>query len=129
MNDFSKESSFHSEKIESFLDKTKENIDYISIYHAIPFDKKIIQNRIDEVSKNNIKFNYTFSDNENELYCTQFVIKTLQNSTHKFLSYKKHITNLQHRIVIKKDTIDYYPVDMFFEDNRFQKKFEWFAKY
>lgn len=126
LNKYKKKSCLHKESIGSFLDKTKEKIDYLAVYYTPFFDKSKIREKIKEISKEEISFNYTFvNDSPTKLYCSQFVVNVLKDSIQKFNYYKKYISNPQHRIFIKKDTIEHYPVDMFFYDNRFYKKYEW----
>ncbi len=126
LNHYVNQSCFRMENVESFLNIKEENIDYISIYHAMSFDKREAVTKAEEIMKENVSFNYRFStDMKTELYCSQVVVKILENSIQKFNYYEKAIENPQYKIFIKKDTISYYPVDMFFHDERFRKKYEW----
>jgi len=58
------------------------------------------------------------------MYCSQFIVYLLSESNCHFDLTKRYVDNPQYRHLLKRDTISYYPVDMFFYDNRFEKVFK-----
>ena len=76
---------------------------------------KIIK-QINEISKKNLKFDTNFENfDDNNFYCSEFVCKILTKSNKEQFNFsltKKAIYGLDSSY-LGKDTIEYYPVDIF----------------
>lgn len=77
-----------------------------------------IKNNISELK--NIKFDKNFNiANDNELYCSEFVVKVLNSLD--YFDFKPSIKKLSgiEKDLLSSDFLEYYPVDFFLQDNRF----------
>ena len=95
----------------------------IRILEIKDFDKKeLLNNKLDSIYKLNLKFDFTFSENKaNSTYCSKFVCDLLNSvdSKYQFRLTTKPLNNLESSY-LKKDTLNYYPVDLFFKDEKFK---------
>jgi hypothetical protein len=78
---------------------------------------------VDSFSNLNKKFDLSFSKNSlHKTYCSKFVVDFLQNhaTSLTFKLSKKPLTNIESSY-LNRDTLEYYPVDLFFTHPRFRK--------
>lgn len=83
---------------------------------------KFFFNQIDSFAKLEKKFDLSFSKfSRSKTYCSRFVADFLQDydTTFSFKFSKRHLNNIE-SAYLKLDTLEYYPVDMFFMHPRFK---------
>lgn len=103
----------------------KLNIKYAAIYQIKPIKKAEILDKIHSKLKKTINFDLKFDKDNEDYYCSEFVIDLINNVKNiKLSTRKKEITNLQHKFYLEKDSLEYYPVDIFFYDKNFIKIYE-----
>jgi len=90
------------------------------------FDKDKLLNKIDSVQKCNLQFDFNFDkDVKDKTYCSKFVCHMLNEidpDKYNFKLQKKKLNNLE-AAYLKKEFLEYYPVDIFFS-NKFLKPVE-----
>ena len=123
------ENSFQVSNLQSFYDK--DNIKYCSIWEIEGgYDKTKFRNIIDGYKHKDIKFDKFFlsKDGDDKLYCSEFVVNVLEaidSIKFKFAKHKKPLNSL-HSNLLEKDTLTYYPVDIFTLDSNLKKVFEYY---
>lgn len=79
--------------------------------------------KIKEIIKDYSFINYdsTFEiKNDNYFYCSEFVVDVLNRAkVMRFKKYKKELIDF-HAHVLKRDTLEYYPVDMFYKNENIE---------
>ncbi len=108
--------------IEEFCKETKQK-DPVRVLEVVGFSKKpLLIAKMDSVKKQNLSFDFTFSkDCASATYCSKFVCDVLQLASegyYVFQKKKKKLNNIE-AAYLKKDTLEYYPVDLFFNDSNF----------
>lgn len=115
-----------SQTIDEFISFSKKPINYIGIW-------KLNFNNVEKICQNinlneKVVYDYQFDNKTNSsLYCSEFVAKTLDkftkhNSNWIFL---KKTLNKTERLILKKNVINYYPVDFFMNDKSIIFISEW----
>lgn len=107
------------------LDDTNK-IEYISIWKIKNLKSETLLGKLN--FKDTIYYDYNFDNKtSNKLYCSEFVAKTLENIFHedsKFILLTKKLNKLE-KMILKKDSIQYYPVDFFIKNSQFVFVSEW----
>ncbi len=127
-----KKEAFIKENLSDFIFSEKEEYDYLAIWKVkgvTASDLRTIKERIDHLDSINIRFDYKFDlQNDNKLYCSEFVYKALLGITPNLFEnsiYTKEVP-MDHRFFLKKDTITYIPLDFFVRQKRLVELiFEW----
>ncbi|MDY8136711.1 hypothetical protein [Aquimarina sp. 2201CG5-10] len=111
------------DNFESFSSVNDGVVDYMAIYELIDV-KSVERNNLLDQLKNmktkKIKFDNSFSINngDNLLYCSEFVVRMLseiKESKFKYIPRTVELNSFQ-TAYIGKETLTYYPVDIFLED-------------
>ncbi len=106
-------------------DKFKNYEDIISLsiweYKIDAFDFIIIKEYLSVLKNGKIKFDMQFSLENNDFYCSEFVANVLNKSEN--LEFKPHKKKLISPIknILEKDTLSYFPVDFFLENQKFKQ--------
>ena len=98
------------------------NIDYISLFRINNINKDIIYSNINSLKDTVIEFDNEFKLQNQKYYCSEFVVEQIGIKNLKI--QKKYVSNIQHRLFIGRDTLDYYPVDIFYKHPNFTKIYE-----
>ena len=120
-----------SEELTSFTKSNQENYPYISFWEIKRLNSIAIsrlQNYIKELDTASIKFDYQFNfENNEEMYCSEFVYKSLVSIDSLRFSVPKTRKKVlkSHQFFLKKDTLDYYPVDYFYDIEDIEHIGEW----
>ena len=85
-------------------------------------NKDIIYSNIDSLKDTVIEFDNEFKLQNQKYYCSEFVVEQIGIKNLKI--QKKYVSNIQHRLFIGRDTLDYYPVDIFYKHPNFTKIYE-----
>lgn len=109
------------DKIEDYYNLNND-IDYVALFKVTGVNKYSILNKVKNLEDKIIEFDAQFELNNDKYYCSEFVVKQLGIST--IYPIKKYINNLQHRIILNRDTLNYYPVDIFYKHPNFIKVYE-----
>lgn len=126
------DSSFVKEPFGSFIDPKKENIKYFSIWEILMSESEIknLRNHISDFEKQKIVFDNQFIFYNDKYYCSEFVCDVLRNVNQKkfdFEIYKKKLNNLE-SIYLRRDSLEYYPVDVFLYNSHFKMIEEQFLR-
>ena len=130
-NQNEKGSHLISESLSSFTKSNQESYPYISFWEIKGLNSIAInrlQNYIKELDTASIKFDYQFNfENNEEMYCSEFVYKTLFSIDSLRFSVPKTRKKVlkSHQFFLKKDTLDYYPVDYFYDIEDIELIGEW----
>lgn len=98
------------------------NIDYISLFRINNINKDIIYSNINSLKDTVIEFDNEFKLQNQKYYCSEFVVEQIGIKNLKI--QKKYVSNIQHRLFIGRDTLEYYPVDIFYKHPNFTKIYE-----
>ena len=63
-------------------------------------------------------------NSEDELYCSELVVKAINKLSGFSIDPIKRPLLEKHKMLLRKDTLEYYPVDFFIDDDRFKKILE-----
>lgn len=120
-------------KIDSFKDfymKESINVDYFSGYkisNLSDFEKEELKSELGLLNKEFIYFDLTFSENgNNRLYCSEMIVnifKKINPEKFRFNSNKIKLNQFQSSY-LGKDSLSYYPVDIFLNSLNLEKIFE-----
>lgn len=114
------------ENINDFIDP--EDINYLSIWKLKGIDNEKcnrIKNTLIRSEKENIIFDFTFTENNGKYYCSEYVVNELKkNGIEIMKEHKKNVIGVI-RQILKKDTLKYFPVDGFENTGKAEKLFEW----
>lgn len=124
-------SDLNVESLDTFFNLKNNNTYYGSIWQVNNLNYIEIQqikNQIENLLKLQIKFDESFSSTkETELYCSEFIFSLFNSlNTDKFL-FEMHKVKLEtlHSYLLKKDSLEYYPVDIFLKNENIKKVKEW----
>lgn len=98
------------------------NINYISLFRINDINKDIIYSNINSLKDTVIEFDNEFKLQNQKYYCSEFVVEQIGIKNLKI--QKKYVSNIQHRLFIGRDTLDYYPVNIFYKHPNFTKIYE-----
>ncbi len=125
------QSALRIQKMKDFFDIKKERVFYASLWKintCSSKETKGIREYIMDYEDLKIVFNKNFSTNEpNRLYCSEFIVKVLYKSDslkYKFEKSKRKLTGV-FKSYLGRDTLSYYPVDVFQNNNNFKFLKEW----
>lgn len=127
-------SDYKVETIDDFLNIEKEDIYYTSIWqinHLDTFNFKSIKRNLEKFNKLKIKFDKSFSSKDStKLYCSEFIFKVLNNIDSEKFNIKTRKRKLSgiYKTYFRKDTLEYYPVDVFQFNGNIVKVKEWHFK-
>ncbi|WP_157676759.1 YiiX/YebB-like N1pC/P60 family cysteine hydrolase [Chryseobacterium sp. T16E-39] len=118
--------SLYIEPIKNFI--SPKDLNYLSIWRLKNIDLQKfdgIRNTLIQSGKENINFDFNFAADSKAYYCSEYVVKELQKNHVEIMSdHKKNITGMI-RQILKKDTLTYFPVDGFENNDQAIKVFEW----
>lgn len=119
-------SNLYIESINDFI--KPEDLNYLSIWQLKNIDIKSynhIKQTLVQSEKENINFDFKFEENNNAYYCSEYIVRKLEQSNIKIMSdYKKKVVGMVSQI-LKKDTLTYFPVDGFESNRKAIRIFEW----
>lgn len=129
VSDFDKhKSALQSQTIEEFQVCEGGVVTDISIWD-IKTEMNIKTNmlyEIQEVMKTKVIFDKFFDLNNKNLYCSEFVVNILEKADTTFsLKPIKRRLNGIYKSYFRKDSLEYYPVDIFQSNDHFYKINEW----
>ncbi|HEX9981414.1 MAG TPA: hypothetical protein VGB50_12705 [Flavobacterium sp.] len=120
------ENDFLLQDISEFL-SDENHIKYVSLWEVPSFtttERHQLFKVLDSLKKEKVKFDLTFSNlPDDKLYCSEFVYFALSKAKKGCFSFqqsRKKLTQVQ-SLFLKRDSLDYFPVDMFQKDQRFKK--------
>ncbi len=126
-----KENHLECSSVFDFFDKKRE-VTYTAIWKVKGLtDSNLLEltEVIDSYKKKKIKFDFTFSGKEdNKLYCSEFVVEVLKkidSIKFKFYKNKRKLNGFQSKF-LRKDSLEYYPADVFLKNQYFVKVHESF---
>ncbi|EJL71822.1 YiiX/YebB-like N1pC/P60 family cysteine hydrolase [Chryseobacterium populi] len=119
-------SNLYIENIDDFI--KPEDLNYLSVWKLRNIDSKSfrhIRQTLIQSEKENISFDFKFEESNNAYYCSEFIVRKLEESNVKIMSdHKKKIVGMISQI-LKKDTLTYFPVDGFESSRNTTRIFEW----
>lgn len=122
----SQHNHLYVENINDFI-KPKD-LNYLSIWKLKGVDHEKfdhIKSSLLHSRKENIIFDFTFAENNEKYYCSEYVVNELRkNGIDIMKDHKKKVTGMIKEI-LKKDTLKYFPVDGFENTGKAEKVFEW----
>lgn len=111
------------DKFDDFVLNENNQTLKIQVLKIETISKEMLLNKIDSVQKLNLQFDFYFGKNaKNKTYCSKFVchlLNEIDSKKYNFKLQKKKLNNLE-AAYLKKDFLEYYPVDIFFR-NKFLK--------
>lgn len=128
------ESALKNDEFKIFFDIAKEKIKYASIWEikglSTEEDYEIIK-VLKKYERMNIRFDFNFSiKDSSKLYCSEFVndvLKSVNPEKFDFPLERKKLTSFQRKL-LSKDTLFYYPVDIFQYKPNIEQIREWHFK-
>ena len=111
---------------EDFL-AAENKIKYVSLWKIAGFGKNEIaklEKVFDSLKTEKIGFDLTFTGRlDSKKYCSEFVCEALQAAKEGCFHFPKYVKRLSpaESIFLKRDSLYYYPVDIFQTDRRFTK--------
>ncbi|NRR93145.1 hypothetical protein HSX10_16330 [Winogradskyella undariae] len=125
-------SDFKTQNLNEFLTCRDGKVLYLSVWTIKGNDLKetrLITSVLKEYKKNKIEFDRYFSLNDStKLYCSEFVnivLKSVDSTKFNFKPIKRELKGV-YKTYFKKDTLNYYPVDIFEFSPHIIKKKEWY---
>ena len=122
--------NFFRESIDQFFTSKVNHLTYLGIWEVdLNSDQSVIDAlaEIKGIEKELVRFDYQFKENEN-LYCSEFIVQVLESlkrESFQFTPRKKFLEDELHRMIVKSDTLEYYPVDFFLEMEKIKPVLEW----
>lgn len=119
--------------LNSFFDNSSK-INYIGVWEIqnINKEKKTkLKNILNQYKNQEYKFDLSFiQKNDNKLYCSEFVVEVLRKLDSCRFKFKKSKIKLQglHSAFLKRDTLEYFPTDVFIVNKNFKNIFEFYKK-
>lgn len=111
------------DKFDDFVHNENKETLKIQILKTEIVSKEKLLNKIDSVQKRNLQFDFYFDKNaKNKTYCSKFVCQLLNeidSKKYNFKLQKKRLNNIE-AAYLKKEFLEYYPVDIFFRNNYFK---------
>ena len=114
--------NLYIEKIDEYYRSTKE-VNYESIFEIQNINKDSVLVEIKKNENKLIEFDNDFDLQNKNFYCSEFVVSIL-GLNRSLKPTKITITNFQHKIFLGRDTLIYYPVDLFYNHANFKKIYE-----
>ena len=128
-NDRGEKSALTRESLSSFVAET--DVLYWSIweYRSNPVVISKLKKLLRTALSKKIVFDMDFESGNDKLYCSEFCAEILQKLNPDQLTFQrsKKALNFIYRTALDKKILDYYPVDFFQNDSRFQKIRETFV--
>lgn len=128
-NEENKNGNLFIENLESFINPT--DINYLSIWECKSNYKeiKLLKEILNNYKSIKITFDMDFSENgPYKLYCSEFCATVLRKLNPKKYNYYLNSKNLDlaYTRALHREILNYYPVDFFQINNRFNKIYETF---
>lgn len=127
-------SDLKRQKLDEFYDIQKENIKYASIWRLNNVDSlntiKLIR-LLQKYEERTIKFDRYFTLHDStKLYCSQFIRDILFKTDSVNFNFKTEKRELMgiYKTYFRKDTLEYYPVDIFQTNSNIEMIKEWCFK-
>ncbi|MEZ4793801.1 MAG: hypothetical protein R2783_10150 [Gelidibacter sp.] len=124
-------SDFRKQKIEEFYDLEEERILSASFWKIEGIDslnRNKILKKLEKYEKMTIQFDRYFTlDNPKKIYCSQFVCNILEQTDSvkfRFDTRRRKLKGI-YKSYFRKDTLEYYPVDIFQTNAHIKKIKEW----
>lgn len=129
VSDFEKsKSALQAQTINEFKICDDGKVTSISIwdFNSENNNKSIILSEIKKLMKSKITFDKFFDFENNNLYCSEFVVDILKNADSNmiFKPVKRELKGI-YKTYFRKDTLEYYPVDIFQNNNNIKKINQW----
>ena len=115
----------------SFLDQKKQKVFYASVWEInslTPKEFKSLKGLLETYRKKQYRFDQSFSiKDDNRLYCSELIQKILTTVNADKFQFKLHTKKLRplYASFFRKDSLSYYPVDMFQKHKNFTLVEEW----
>ncbi|MBT8243719.1 MAG: hypothetical protein HKP48_01980 [Winogradskyella sp.] len=129
-------SDFRYQNLKEFYAIEQEKINYACIYEVSSIkrnQKKILIKGFHKLKRVSIKFDKRFLlDNPYRLYCSEFVRNALYHLDSVNLNFQTHKRELKgiYKTYFRKDSLEYYPVDIFQLNPNLKKIKHWsFPRY
>jgi hypothetical protein len=127
------DSDFLKTGICEFFDVNEKKIKYASVYSINDFSEKDKHNLLKELEKLtrlDVIFDRAFlhTNGEDKLYCSEMIVNALMEvdeTRFDFQPHKKKLKSL-HSKFLGRDTLHYYPVDIFQYDKNFSLVKDWY---
>lgn len=121
-----KQKYLYIETIDEFI-KPKD-LNYLSVWKLKDIDNNKfsqIKNTLINSEKENIDFDFDFHENNKKFYCSEYIVSELKkNNIEIMANHQKKIMGMVRRM-LKRDKINYFPVDGFENTDKAVKIFEW----
>jgi len=123
-------SDYNKDSFKRFLNKKQNEVFYYSLWElkTLTDDKiEILKNILNQYESKQVVFDRSFSKDSTKLYCSEFVcevLKTVDSVMYDFKYFKRELKGV-YKTYFNKDTLEYYPVDMFKYNQNFSKIHEW----
>ena len=122
----SHKNNLYTETIEDFT--KPEDLNYFSIWKLNNIDPekfKQIKSTIISSGQENIEFDFDFDENNEKLYCSEYVVRELRKNNIEIMQdHTKKAAGIASQM-LRKDTLIYFPVDGFENSDKTEKIFEW----
>ncbi len=124
---------FNKDDFKYFLSKEHDEVFYYSLCELTTLaDYKIdtLKNILNQYESKQVVFDRSFSKDSKKLYCSEFVcevLSTVDSNVYNFEYYKRELKGI-YKTYFNKDTLEYYPVDMFKYNKNFNRVYEWIGK-
>lgn len=124
---------FNKDTFKNFLNKKQDEVFYYSIWELTTLtDNKIdtLKHILNQYESKQVIFDRSFGKDSKKLYCSEFVcevLSTVDSSMYNFKYFKRDLRGI-YKKYFNKDTLEYYPVDMFMYNQNFNKIHEWIGK-
>ena len=117
----SKKDNLITETLASFTHHPEQKHTYFGVWKLPALTKEELQKieqKILEYKTMDVRFDYRFDNlSEEKLYCSEFVYKVMTHANSE--RFKLDLSTIEvpkeHRFFLKKDRLEYYPTDFFFE--------------
>lgn len=107
------------DKFDNFVRDENKEILKIQVLKIESVSKEKLLSKIDSVQKRNLQFDFYFDkETKNKTYCSKFVchlLNEIDSNRFNFKFQKKKLNNLE-VAYLKKEFLEYYPVDIFFSN-------------
>lgn len=123
-------SDYNIDTLDSFLNKREDEVFYYSFWELSTLNSRKIDKLkfiLNQYKSRRIIFDRSFKKDSTKLYCSEFICKVLNtvDSTLYNFEYSKRELKGIYKTYFNKDTLEYYPVDMFQYNDNFEKIYEW----
>lgn len=127
---------------DNYNEKRKDNLfietleDFVSVDGTVYYSIWKVNNlsfnefeKIDKKLEESVEKKYIFDKyitlNNNEYYCTEYVVEMLSDKRDFEFTLREEEINGVVKLYLKRDSLIYYPVDGFIKDNQVTKIYEW----